>query len=57
MHMRQLTRQSLVQVLFGTKPLSKPMLSYCELIMLMGAIVNENWIKIQKFFWQENELE
>ena len=52
-YMRHQSRPSLVQImtcrLFGTKPLSEPMLDFCRLVHRMGTYFSEIWNKTQPF--------
>ena len=58
--MRQWIRSALVQImacrLFGAKPLTKPVLGYCQ-FWLLGTNFIEIWIKIQNFSFAKNASE
>ena len=59
-YMRQLIGSALVQImacrLFGTKPLSKPVLEDCQLDSWEGTNVSEILIKIQNFSFTKMHL-
>ena len=58
-YMRHQSRPSLVQImacrLLGSKPLSEPMLHYCQLDLMKK--LQSNCIRSSNIFFQENELE